>query len=179
MIEPFERVSSREVIKTPIFALREDIATHPKTGESAPYVVVESPDWVNVIAVTEAGEVVLIEQWRHGSRRVELEIPGGLVDAGEDVLTAATRELLEETGYVPATTRVLGAVRPNPAFMDNVCTTVLAEGCRALHAPQLDHDEDIEIRTVSVETLESLVDDGTIAHSVVLCAIYRWLRVRE
>ncbi|OIP32258.1 MAG: hypothetical protein AUK47_20885 [Deltaproteobacteria bacterium CG2_30_63_29] len=176
MIEPFERVSSRLLVKTTIFALREDVAKHPHTGAAAPYVIVESPDWVNVIAETEVGEIVLIEQWRHGSRQVELEIPGGLVDPGEDSLAAGARELSEETGYVAASLRVLGEVRPNPAFMDNRCTTILATGCRQLHAPNLDHDEDIAIRTVSRDELVRLVDDGTIAHSVVLCAIYRWLR---
>jgi 8-oxo-dGTP pyrophosphatase MutT (NUDIX family) len=171
----FARRRSRRVLTTPIFTLREDIAVHPRTGLEAPYVVLECPDWVIVVPETRDGQLVMVRQWRHGSRDVQLELPAGLVDPGEDPLLAGPRELLEETGYQAERVTHIGAVLPNPAFQDNTSHTLLAEGCRAVAAPSLDHDEDIETLLVSAADVADLVRGGQLRNSVVLCAVLWWL----
>lgn len=172
---PFVRRSSRVLFETPIFQLREDRAAHPGTGDEAPYYVLQSPDWVNLVAVTVDGELLLVRQWRHGSRDVELELPAGLVDPGEDALTAATRELREETGYAAESLAEIGVMLPNPAYQDNRCTTFLAQGCRRVGDLQLDADEDIEVVTARPGDLRDLVRSGQLRNSVVLTAVFWWL----
>ncbi len=175
MAKPFTVIDSRPLVSTRLFSLRADRAVPPRGGEAGEYYILDTPDWVNVIAETRDGDIVLVKQWRHGSRRVELEIPGGLIEPGEAPLMAAARELMEETGYEAAEMTVLQTIRPNPAFMDNECTTMLATGCHHVGPQALDDDEDIDVLLVTREALRGYMHDGTIGHSVVLCALYRWL----
>ena len=175
MIKPFIRHDSEVVLETRIFKVRRDRASHPDGGEANDYYVLEQPGWVNVVAITTDEQVVMVRQWRHGTRSIDLEIPAGLVDPGETPLETAARELEEETGFVSTTLEVIGEMRPNPAIQDNVCTIVLATGCEQRSAQRLDTDEDIEVVLLSYEALQRQVHDGTIHHGIVLFALYRWL----
>src|SRR6185369_14016878 len=123
----------------------------PRTGKEHDFFVLESVNWVNVIAVTPDEQLVMVEQYRHGSNTVELEIPGGMMDEG-DVSPEATgaRELQEETGYAGGKARLIGEIFPNPAIMSNRCFTVLIENCRCLHEVQFDHGEDLATRLVPI-----------------------------
>ncbi len=138
--------------------------------------VFSCPDWCNVIAETPEGELVFIWQYRFGTDEMSLEIPGGVIDPGEEPLAAARRELLEETGYEAESFELVSVVAPNPALQDNRCFTYLARGARKTGATAFDDLEDLETVLVPKNELASLIDDREIAHSLVVVAIELYLR---
>ncbi|MDP6461423.1 MAG: NUDIX hydrolase [Gemmatimonadota bacterium] len=160
-----------------IFRIFSHRARSPRTGEERKITVVDSNDWVNVVAITPDAEVVLVRQFRHGVEAVTLEIPGGLVDAGEDPAAAGVRELLEETGYAGGEPQLLGRVRPNPSFLTNLCHTFLVEDCIEVAEPSPDPGEDIRVARVPLAELPGLVASGEITHSLVVCAF--WLLAQK
>ena len=173
MIKPWPKVSSKPLGDFRIFTLRSDRKISPRTGEEHDFFVLDSPDWVNVIALTPAEELVMVEQFRHGTNTVELEIPGGMRDAADaSPVATAVRELREETGYEGGNARILGDIAANPAILTNTCHTVLVENCRCTHPVEFDHGEDLVTRLVPVADLPRLVAAGRFRHSLVVVALY-------
>jgi 8-oxo-dGTP pyrophosphatase MutT (NUDIX family) len=160
-------IASRLLHDFRIFRLREDRCVSPRTGVAHDFFVIEAPDWINVVALTATGRVVLIRQHRMGTGVVTLEIPGGMIDPGESPLAAAARELREETGYVAERWTSLGSIDPNPAIQTNRCYTYLAEGCRLAGDPELDEKEDIGVEEADLDAIPALLADGTITHALV------------
>ncbi len=162
------------VVQTPVFSIRRHLARSPRTGQTAPFLVLETSDWVNVIARDGHGRVVMVEQYRHGTDSVTLEIPGGIIDPGEDAATAALRELAEESGYRPApgaTVKVIGSVQPNPAIQSNRCATVLVDPVLPGQASP-DPLEDLAVHLVDEAALGQLVAEGVITHGLVVAALF-------
>lgn len=153
-------------------------ATNPRTGRTLRRTVLDVPDWVNVVALTPERRVVVVRQYRFGTAKVTVEIPGGVIDLGEPPEAAARRELQEETGYTAERWTALGPVEPNPAFQNNLCHHFLAEGARLTHALDLDPGEDIVVDTLSLEELGQALRSGAIRHSLVVSALSRVLDVR-
>lgn len=172
-IKPWQKVSSEPVGDFRIFTIRSDRVISPRTQQTHDVYVIDCVNWVNVIAVTPDRHLVMIEQYRHGSTTVELEIPGGMIDAKDASPTAAgLRELREETGYAGQNPHLIGQIFPNPAIMSNTCFTVMVENCRCLHPVQFDHGEDLVTRLVPIADLPQLVAAGKIQHSLVVVALY-------
>ncbi len=163
-------LQSEEVSDHRIFRVRHDLYRFAPTGAERDFVVLDSPDWVNVIPVTDDGQVVLIRQYRHGIREVTLEIPGGMIDANEPPETAAVRELEEETGYVPTRVKPLGRVTANPAILTNHCYMFLAEGCRPDADPRPDPFERIEVILRPLAEIPEMIRREEISHSLVVNA---------
>jgi 8-oxo-dGTP pyrophosphatase MutT (NUDIX family) len=172
MIKPWPKTGSTPLGDFRVFKLRSDRRVSPRTGKEHDFFVLESANWVNVIALTPDQQLVMIEQFRHGTDKVELEIPGGLMDPGESPVAAALRELREETGYEGDNARVLGQISPNPAIMNNTCFTVLVENCRCMHPVEFDSGEDLNTRLIPAGAVARVVAEGEIGHALVVVALY-------
>lgn len=163
-----------------VFAVRKDVTLSPVTGKAHDFFVLEAPDWVNVVAVTPRDEVVLIRQWRAGTREETLEIPGGGVEPHDaDALLSARRELREETGFDAERWTEIGWIHPNPAIQGNRCTTFLAEGAFRAGEPEPDGGEDIRVELRPVAELDELVRSGAVRHGIVVAALHFFLLHRR
>lgn len=169
----WRRVDSRPGPELPLFTVRFDDMQHPETGDVLSRLVLQSVDWVTLVALTDAGDAVMVRQYRFGVGYPTLETPGGMVDPGEDPLAAAKRELAEETGYTGGTWRYLGAVEPNPAIHDHLCHHWLAEGVALTGPQQTSAGEQIRVELLTESSIRRAVSDGTIRHALALSALSR------
>ncbi len=167
----WKKLGAREVARTRIFSVESVDFHHPQRAAPQDFFVINAPDWVNVLALTPDGRLVLVRQFRYGIDDFSVEIPGGVIDLGEDPVSAGVRELREETGYVGASARLLGSVRPNPAMQSNRCHLVLVEGARPAAKLDWDPDEEFEIMTRPVDEVYALAYAGGITHAMVLDAL--------
>ena len=160
--------AEKTLLTTPVISIISRKMRCERTGVENDFYKLKFPQWVNVVACTEGGEILLVRQYRFGTERFELEIPGGAVNDGESPLAAGLRELLEETGYRGTNGRIIGKVCPNPALQDNFCYTVLVENVEKVAEPDLDDMEEIEVLTMPENEINSLIEDGSINHGLVL-----------
>ena len=175
MVARWEKLRAELVADYRVLRVCGDRSRSPRTGAAHDFIVLEMADWVNVVPITAAGRVVMIRQYRHGTRNVGLEIPGGVAEGDDASLAqAAARELEEETGYVAADMIELGRIAPNPAIQDNYCHSFLALGAERTRAQDLDPGEDIAVEEVALEGVAALIQTGEIHHSLVVVAFY-WL----
>lgn len=169
-VETWTIKESKKIADCRVFRVREDFSERAGDGLRSSFFVIENPDWVNVIALTARNEVVLIEQFRHGSEDVILEIPGGMIDDGEEPETAARRELLEETGFSAREWIFLGKSHPNPAIQNNALYHFLAVNAEKTEEASFDEHESVATRLEKLENAENLIKNGEITHSLVLAA---------
>jgi 8-oxo-dGTP pyrophosphatase MutT (NUDIX family) len=175
---PWKIVSSERRARFEIFSVRADRSVSPDTGFEKEWTILETPDWVNVIPRTPEGKIVLIRQYRPGTGRHTVEIPGGAVDPEDgDPMEAARRELLEETGYRAVRLVHIGTVEPNPAFQTNRCHTYLAEGAVRIAEQDPDPGEEIEVLEAGEAEVRRMLADGTITHALVVAAFF-WHALR-
>ncbi len=174
----WETLDTGDVLDRGVFRVQEIVRRSPRTGHAGTYQVLRIPDWANVVALTPTDDVVLVAQYRHGIDRVTLEIPGGVLEPGEEAAAGVARELAEETGYTGDPPVLLGSVHPNPAIQDNACTTWLITGAERTAEPQPDEGEDIEVVTVPRREIPALLRQGRITHSLVVAA-FHWLELHR
>ena len=165
--------SSRHLIEDRWLSLRHDVCRTPGGRTVDPYYVFEFPDWVNVVAVTERNEVVLVKQYRHGIGRTLLELPSGAVEeSDESPRQTAERELLEETGYRGSAIVRCGALSANPATHDNLGHSFLVTGCRRVAEPTPEENEELEVVLVPLEELPALALAGEFLQALHVGAIW-------
>jgi ADP-ribose pyrophosphatase len=168
----WKKLGAETVGNFKIFELQRERYLSPRTGEEVNATIVAAPDWVNIVPLTRAGECVMIRQFRFGTERMTLEIPGGMIDPGESPLVAAQRELREETGYVAERWTAIGRFAPNPAFQRNYLHTFLAQGCELEGELALDPGEDIEVLQLTEAAISAAIADGSIDHALVVIAFH-------
>jgi len=172
-VKPWTIISSVRDKSYRVFSLRTDRAESPRTGEAYDFFVLESSPWVNIIPLTADRQVVMVRQYRHGTRAITLEIPGGLVEDGDTPEEGARRELREETGYEADSLSSLGFVHPNPAIQNNICHTYLARNVYPAGAQRQDEKEDIRVVLVPLSEIPQLIRDGSISHALVIVAFHK------
>ncbi|MFN8390182.1 MAG: NUDIX hydrolase [Bdellovibrionota bacterium] len=175
------RLDDRLLQKTRVFDLR---AQRMRSGDGSyedDFFYIETPDWVNVIAITPDQQVVLVRQYRHGINEFSLETPGGMVDKeAEDHRDTAMRELSEETGYSSNNVTFLGSIRPNPAMLTNHCHVYLAADATLASGQNLDPSEDITVELAPLADIPEMIRSGKIVHSIVSAAFFLlWIQKPE
>lgn len=178
----WDAVNSHTIAECKVFSVNEtySVSKCGKKKESN-FFTLNCEPWVNVIALTEQNEVIMVEQYRHGVGELTLEIPGGSIDDSDvDPCAAAIRELKEETGCVAKKWTFLGKNHPNPAIQGNLCYTFLAEGAVQVECPKFDGTGTEKIHTCSVPLSEisSLIRQGNISHALVITAFHFLLMER-
>ena len=167
----WEKLGHSLLAKTRIFDLLSTRYRHPHRGTERDFIVLNAPDWVNVVAVTPDNQIVLVRQFRYGIDEFSLEVPGGVIEPNEDPVVAGLRELQEETGFTGGAAKLMGCVRPNPAIQSNRCFFVLVENAVKSQELAWDADEEIQVITVPVEEAFARARNGGIVHGLVLNAL--------
>jgi 8-oxo-dGTP pyrophosphatase MutT (NUDIX family) len=179
----WRKLRSEPLATTRIFDVTKAFYRHPNRDREQDFFVINAPGWVNVIALTPDHQLVLVRQFRFGIDEFSLEIPGGIIDPGEDCLAAGVRELREETGYVGDPARLLGSVHPNPAMQNNLCHLVLVDNARPTGELDLDPDEEMTVLLKPVDEVYALAYSGGITHALVLDGLLlfapHWAKLRR
>lgn len=172
MGQPWTFLYSKILHTCRIFTLKREGYRSPRSGKAHDFYILDSADWVNVIPLTPDGNIILVKQYRFGTKDFTLEIPGGMIDEGDTPPGAAARELLEETGYGGDEPVLLGTVHPNPAIHTNRCYTYLISNAAPRKHPQQDTTEDLEVLSVPLSEIPGLIRSGKITHALVVAAFY-------
>jgi ADP-ribose pyrophosphatase len=159
-------LASEYLFNEPWLTVRKDKCQLPNGNVIPSFYVIEYPEWVNVFALTEEGQVVMVRQYRHGIKQTSIELPGGVVDDGEDIEVAAKRELMEETGYEFSSYEYLGKICANPSTTNNFMHMYLARGGRKVAEQELDHSEEIDVLLMSIDEVKQLVRENKIVQSL-------------
>jgi ADP-ribose pyrophosphatase len=175
-LRPWEVLSSEVVLSRRWIEIRQDRVKLASGHEIDEFHVVHGPSWAAVLCVTEEGDVVLVRQYRHGIGAESLELPAGVMDAGESPLAAAQRELREETGYVSDSWTSLGAVATEPSRHTVVAHFFFAGRAHLTDGRALYASEEMETVRVPASELVALVEGGEIVHGVHVGAILRAAR---
>lgn len=170
----WKTLSKEYLIRRPWLTARRDRVELPDGRENDEYYVLEYPDWVNVIAETSDGRLILERQYRHALDRVSTEICAGVVEAGEDPLHAAQRELMEETGFGGGEWTKLMTLSPNPSTMTNLCHCFLARGVERTGRQSLDETEDLEYMLVARDEVRRMLLDGKFMQALMVAPLYKY-----
>jgi 8-oxo-dGTP pyrophosphatase MutT (NUDIX family) len=178
-VKPWQVLGSKLLISERWLQLREDRVRLANGFEIDRFHVIHGPDWASVLCVTEASEVVLVRQYRHGITQTSLELPAGVIEANETPEEAARRELAEETGYESDDWVRIQTVSTEPARHTTQAHFYCARGARRTRQPSPEESEVLEVVKVPLAELARLVTDGAIVHGVhvgaILSALHRGL----
>ena len=168
-------LKSEHLLKTKWLTVRKDHVRMPSGTEMVDYYVLEYPDWINVIAITEDEKFVIERQYRHGTQSVDYELCAGTIEKNEEPIDAAKRELLEETGYEGGEWALYCESYPNPAAMTTTNYSFLAKGVRFSGKRHLERTEDINIHLMTFEEIKALVMNGGIKQGQMLAPLWKYI----
>lgn len=175
----WKTLSSEYLFRRPWLTARRDVCQLPDGRINDEYYVLEYPTWINVIAITDDGQMILVRQYRHGLGRTCFEIVAGCVEEGEDPMDAAKRELQEETGYTGGEWTETMQFTCNASAMNNITHSYLAIGVRRTDGQHLDATEDIEVYTFSQEQVREMLLRGDFMQASMIAPLYRYFFAHE
>ncbi len=172
MIKKFTFQNEKSLLETPIFSVKTKEYKKPDDKSNFTAYVIDSLDWVNIVAITPDQNTLLIKQFRYGTDTIEWEIPGGLIEPNETPLHAAQRELEEETGYQATIWTQIGVVNSNPAIQSNKCYTFLAIDAKPTGTTNFDPDEYIDPELTPSSQVHSMIKEGKITNPYIITAFF-------
>ena len=170
----WKTLGSEYLFERPWLTVRRDCVQIPNGQINDEFYVLEYPDWVNIIAVTEYGQFVMEKQYRQGLGKTCYEIPAGVIEDGEEPLAAAKRELMEETGYGEGTWKELMSVTGNASTTNNITHCFVATGVRKISGQSLDRTEDLEVHLLSREQVLDLMISDQVKQSMMAAPLWRY-----
>ena len=174
------KVLDREyIIRRPWLTARRDKVELPDGRINEEYYVLEYPDWVNVIAITQEGQFIMEQQYRHGLEVNSIELPCGVMEKGEQPLEAAQRELLEETGYGNGEWSKLMTIAPNPSSMNNWTHCFLAVGVEKIANQSLDATEELTVHLMNEAEVKSLLENDQIYQALMVAPLYKYFHLKK
>lgn len=177
-IKPWKVLKSEYALKQPWLTARKDTVQLPDGRVNDEYWILEYPTWINVIAETADGNYVMVRQYRHGLQIVSTELCAGVVEAGEDPLDAARRELQEETGYTGGNWSLNCIVSANPGSQNNLTYCYIATGVEQTSGQHLDANEDLDVVLLTREELACLLKGGTMRQALMLSSLWKYFAER-
>jgi 8-oxo-dGTP pyrophosphatase MutT (NUDIX family) len=173
MIRHWEILNRKTLHDFKIMQIEAKKVRSPRTGNTADVLAIHFPAWVVVLAITAAKEVVMVRQYRHGTEKIHLELPGGLMDPDDpSPVAVARRELLEETGYGSKDFHIIGECFPQPAIFSNKCFVCLAIDTEYKQDQTLDEGEDIEVVKIPITDIPLKIDSNDIDNGMTLLAFF-------
>ena len=160
--------------RPPWLRVRHDKVQLPDGRVNPEFYVLEYPDWVNVIAITDDGMFVMERQYRYGLGETCTEICAGVIEKGEEPEAAARRELEEETGYTGGTWRKFMTISGNPSTTNNLTHCFLATGVKPSGKRHLDATEDLEVTLMTREEVYALLKDDQVRQSLMAAPLWRY-----
>ena len=176
----YKVIESEYLIRRPWLTARRDKLQLPDGAINPEYYVLEYPDWVNTIAITKEGDFIFVRQYRHGIDEMSTEICAGVIEKGEDPLTAAKRELWEETGYGNGTWQPWMRICGNPSTTNNWTHCFLATDVeRVCDKQHLDKTERIEVLHLTYEEVKKLLMDDQMKQALMAAPLWKYVSMRE
>lgn len=171
-MEKWKVLDSKYLVQRPWATLRVDKLQLPNGNIKEEYYVMEYPNWVNMIGITDDNTIILIKQYRHGAQQILLELPAGVIEKDEDPADAARREMLEETGYAFTEIEQIATLYANPATSGNHTYTYLLQHGKKVQEQQLDSSEDIEVVEMSIDEAKKLLLDNKLGQALHSAALF-------
>jgi ADP-ribose pyrophosphatase YjhB (NUDIX family) len=178
-MKPWTKLDSTTLVSDRWMRLRADRCVLANGELIEPYYVMEEPDWIHVVPVHDDGRMVLVHQYRHAAAITSIEFPGGIIDAGESPADAASRELLEETGFQARDWQRLASFFANPGRQTNRVHVFMARGLTRTAEQNLDTTEDIACSDATVNELKTMIADGRFSHGLNIASFYLALETIE
>ncbi|PWS27337.1 DNA mismatch repair protein MutT [Pedobacter yonginense] len=171
IIEKWRKLASKYLVREKWATLRVDTCELQGGTIKDDYYVLEYPNWVNAVALTESNKIILVRQYRHAADIISLEVPGGVIDGDEEPEFAIKRELLEETGHSFKTCKLVAELYPNPATANNRTFTYVLTGGTKTHEQHLDEHEILNVEEYTVEEVRDLIKENKIAQALHVAAL--------